>query len=474
MNIEFLLLSTAGSVGLTLIFFAVKLRKAGLLRWTSSGFWALASFALYFVASPAACALSGQLHVYAASLTFVGGTGRGFFILLVTVIGICTFFITYLRTPYKPVYWKLASREQVFNVNTKLILGGFVLLGTWSLLAFKARVIGYSGERVIEGSRFVGSVTGYESNAYLFLILPLFLLLLSKDRLIQKIGWILSLGFLILTAAAASDRFVVVSFVLGISIVNCVFRGRTLPKATHVLVILLLAALLQVRGHSKWGSQHEFSTSTQELWSKPLTVLTKPDVSMLPTWYVESQLCDNYRGYDYGLNTLNYVLSGWIPFKYFPEKYFIIDWFEKQRGSYDIDSYRSILFGSKPSLLGSFYEHGGIVAVILCMALSGFLCRRLDGMLSSTSPELVRALGGAIMCQLWMIWGSHDYWAINSAGAIAIPAVFVWLVSRKARRRRWRIVAVNSEQKKVKVQTTSDPPPKLGFPLNPLPSAPLR
>jgi hypothetical protein len=469
-NIEFLLLTTAGAVGFTLIYFGFELRRAGLLHWRSSGFWALASFALYFVASPAACALTVELKIYETSLIFIRGTGRGFWILLVAVLGICAFFITYLHTSYKSVYWKLVSRNQVFNPTTTLILVVFILIGTWSLLVFRAGITEYSAGKLVQGSRFVGSVTGYEASAFLFLIFPLFVLLLSKDKFIRGIGWIISFIFLILTARHGYSRYVAVSFLLGISLLDSVRLQRNWPKVKYVLIILIVAAVLQARGHHFWNltDTQEISISTKSLKYNPLGILTGPDTSMLATWYISSQLVDNYRGYDYGINTLNYALTGWIPYRYFPGKYFMIDWFEKLRGSNDIDSYISILSGSKPSLLGSFYEHGGPVAVILCMALSGFLCRRLDGMLSSNSPDLIRALGVAIMCHLWMIWGSHDYWAINSVGSVTIPAVFVWLVSRKTRRRRWRIVAVNSEQNNAEVQTATTLPQTVTVAHNPL------
>jgi hypothetical protein len=364
------------------------------------------------------------------------------------VAGICTFFTTYLRTPYKPVTFGLSCRTQVFTIPALLVLTIFTLIGVWSLLTFRAGFIGYSGDVTIERGRFSGSVTGFETVAYLFLVLPIFLLLISKQSVVSVIGWVMGAGFVTLSALNPWGRSKVVSVLLGISLVTCLTKRCRWPKPAYIVAVLLVTGLLQAQGHVAWDREnaHQFTYSGQELFDKSLRMFTGTDTAMLASWYVTSELTDNHRGYDYGLNTLNYILTGWIPNRYFPDKYFIIDWFIDVWGSPNNESYDVILYGSKPSLLGGFYDHGGLVGVILCMAFSGFLCRKLDGMLAIDSPDLVRALGVALMSNLWIIWGSHDFWAINSLGAVAMPAVFVWLVSKKRRRRRWRAIAVSCEQ----------------------------
>ncbi len=51
---------------------------------------------------------------------------------------------------------------------------------------------------------------------------------------------------------------------------------------------------------------------------------------MLPTFYLESYSKDHLTGYDYGIPLINYILTGWIPNRNFPQKYFLMDWLRGQ------------------------------------------------------------------------------------------------------------------------------------------------
>ena len=94
-----------------------------------------------------------------------------------------------------------------------------------------------------------------------------------------------------------------------------------------------------------------------------------------------------------------------------------------------------MLYGGKSSLLGSFYAEGGLIGVILLSALTGFLMRKLDGMVMAEAPPLVLATGIMWMGLLWIIWGSSDFWAISNFGVIAAPAAGLWLLLPKIPRR---------------------------------------
>jgi hypothetical protein len=101
----------------------------------------------------------------------------------------------------------------------------------------------------------------------------------------------------------------------------------------------------------------------------------------------------------------------------------LVDWLIAQRAYYP-GVFDQLLYGAKSSLIGSFYANGHLIAVVLLMALMGWLSRRLDGMLQPETPIAVRALGIAWLSTLWMVWGSHDIWGLMLLGTIALPFLF--------------------------------------------------
>lgn len=412
------------------------LNRQRLFNWTSAGFWAWTAFMLYFVISPYSAVLSGDTGVYDMRLSISGGPDRALWILCVAAVGIIVFFFTYLRTAYKPVHWGLSVPSYVFTPRVVAIMGVFILIGLYSLLAFRAGLIEYSGEKLIEGGRFTGGVTGYSNVAHKFIFVPMFLFMLSGKPLLRGSGWGLAAIYFILSLPHEWSRYITVSLFVAFSIYYCLGRRRRWPKALYVAVILLVVGMLQIRGHVKWewGSIMKSATeSIARIPEKGLDIVGgSSDSAMLASWYVKSWLVDEYIGYDYGLPFINYLLFGWIPNRFFPDKYFLVDWLQSIKGQslpffYD----EQILYGAKYTLLGSFYGHGGIVGVVLCMAGAGFLCRRLDGMLDPASPILVKAVAIGWFSTLWMDWGSGDSWVLMNWGSLAIPGIVLWFFWRK-------------------------------------------
>ena len=66
-------------------------------------------------------------------------------------------------------------------------------------------------------------------------------------------------------------------------------------------------------------------TSLGQVPQNLVTNLGSGDSAMLATWYLESFTKDTLGGYDYGIPIVNYSLTGFLPLKYFPWKYFLLD-----------------------------------------------------------------------------------------------------------------------------------------------------
>jgi hypothetical protein len=284
----------------------------------------------------------------------------------------------------------------------------------------------------------VGTITGYQNGGYGFLFVPILLLLLSRKRRLQALGAVLAALFLIFSLPHAWSRYMTVSLLLALSMVFVFKRKRRMPPVMWIVAILLIAVLYQIRGHNDWRYgqiNNEFIQLVDAFPARIKQVLSSGDTAMLQVWYVSSYLNDRWIGIDFGLPVLNYALTGWIPSRFFPEKYFMIDWLNAQRSVYYPDIYNQVLYGAKSSLMGSFYDHGGWVGVLLGCLLAGYLSRRLDGMLSPESSNLVRSVGITWLSILWMVWASSSTWGLMAIGAMAMPALATWFFLPKATRR---------------------------------------
>ncbi|MEW6284999.1 MAG: hypothetical protein AB1509_02115 [Chloroflexota bacterium] len=439
-EISSILRTTAVVISLELVLFAALLARRGLFRWLTAGFWAWTAFLVYFVLSPVAASFDDlSMSRLQFLLALSGGIERAFWVLLLILMGIAAFFVTYLRTSYRPVTWKLPPGPLSLNLPALFVLLAFIAFGMYSLLVFRAGLFPVEGEKLILGGRFVGNITGYQNGGYGFLFTPILLLLLSNKRRLQALGGIMIALFLIFSLPHAWSRYMTVSLLLALSMVFVLKRKRRMPPLIWAVVILVFAALYQMRGHSDWRYGQINSELTALIDSFPeraSQILSSTDTAMIQAWYVSSYLNDRWVGIDYGLPVLNYALTGWIPSRYFPEKYFIVDWLNARRSGYYPAVFDQVLYGSKSSLMGSFYDHGGWAGVLLGCLLAGYLSRRLDGMLAPETSSLVKSTGITWLSILWMVWASSSTWGMMAIGAMAMPALAVWLFLPKISARR--------------------------------------
>lgn len=431
LEISSILRVTAGIIGLELALFAVLLVRRGLLRWTTAGFWTWVSFLVYFVLSPWAVSFNEtamtRLQIL---LALSGGVERAFWVLLLTLVGIAAFFVAYLRTPFRPVTWGLPPGPIRLNLPVVFLLTAFAVFGMYSLLVFRAGLFSTEGETLILGGRFVGDITGYQNGGYGFLFVPILLMLLSSKKRLQALGGVAAAAFLVLSLPHAWSRYATVSFLLALSLVAVLKKSRRWPAPAWILGILVIVVLYQIRGHSDWHYgqiNREIIGIAETLPSRAGEILSSGDTSMLQAWYVSSYLNDRWVGVDYGLPVLNYALTGWIPSRFFPEKYFMIDWLRDQRNMYYPAIFDQILRGAKSSLVGSLYQHGGWVGVLLGCLFAGYLTRRLDGMLAPETSNLMKSTGITWLSVMWMVWASSSTWGMMAIGAMAMPALASWL-----------------------------------------------
>jgi hypothetical protein len=169
-------------------------------------------------------------------------------------------------------------------------------------------------------------------------------------------------------------------------------------------------------------------------------VLTSQNTGMLSNWYLQSYVNDSIVGYDYGIPVVNYAITGYLPFHFFPSKYFLEDWLYSQQPPIPDPTLVQALYGQKVSIVGSFYSEGGFLGVVGLMALMGYLSRKLDGLVQQGAPVLVRATGLVWMSTLWMVWASGDTWTINLLGTLALPTIALWILAPKRGRSKLRSV----------------------------------
>lgn len=424
-------------IGVFLLLMAWLLIKRHLFCWTSFGFWAWLAFTLYFFLHPAFSLISNDLSRYDTYLDVSGGYWRGLWILSMIVIGIMIYYMVYLKVTMKTVRWQLKQSNQISPIQTGILIF-FVLIGLYSLVVFRSNLISTADILVIEGGRFTGEITGYQYSAYMLLFIPIFFLLLSNSYKLRIIGWGLFAVFIILALPYGWSRYTIVSIIIALSIADTLRKERAWPRIILGGAIVLSAAILQLRGHTDWSLGKiggEVLALGEQLPTKVSGVITGTDTAMLPTFYLESYTKDQLSGYDYGIPLINYILTGWIPNRNFPQKYFLTDWLRGRQWKSGSDLIDDMLYGKKSSLIGSFYSDGGWVGVVILMGLMGFLTRKMDGMLANDSPQIVKAVGVSWLCVMWMVWGSHDYWGFMTLGFLTAPGLAYWLVSPKLSRK---------------------------------------
>jgi len=437
MEITTLLYLTAGTVGLELLVFGVLLARKGLFRWAGAGFWAWAAFGLYYVVNPFFVALTGNnLDRYVIRLELSGGIPRGLWILLVIVLGIGVFFWAYLRQSAAQSSFKtmpLSGEATPLHLLGVLILIFFLAFGFYSLVQF--RTFSAEQEVLITGGRFVGNVTGYQNNGYVFLFFPIAFFLLSSRGVLRLLGWGLAIAFLFLSLPHGWNRSTLVSMLLLLTLTTVLNRKQRWPKIIWIATAFALAAVLQMRGHEAWTYQEVPALVTESLEKSVQNaseVLAAQDTVMLSTFYLESYVRDSITGYQYGLPLLNYILTGWIPYRFLPQKYFIIDWLQMRQPEIPL-LIEQWLFGAKSTLFGDLYGNGWLLGIILGAWGLAYLHRKIDAGIQS--PNLIiRAASAAVLAQMWLVWGSSAAWGLVRVGFILVPAGALWLTNRWAER----------------------------------------
>ncbi len=433
-RLEELLIAQSMGAAVVLIIFAGLLARRHLFNWTTTGFWTWVAFAIYFCLNPLA-SIAWNLEAYRLSLQLSGGFERAEWIGVVSFIGMSIFFISYLRSSSKPVTWNLPVDNKKFTVIMASIMIAFMSIAVISLLTYRIGALSSERNAALETGRFSGETTGYAYIAHSFIFVPVVILLLSRSCFSQWAGFLIGIGYVILRMPDEWGRWSVVSMLLAISLAITVRQAKKWPPAILLLATLLITAVLTLRGHTSVDSGTGFWTLVLQIPQKLGYQFAHNNTDMLTFWYIESYIKDSITGFDFGLPLLNYAISGFIPTRFFPHKYFLIEWLSSHQAPLVNQDIINTLFGSKPTLLGSFYSNGGLIAVIISAWLIAILFRKVDGMLSSESPILVKAIGIVWVSCLWMVWGSQDYWGLTALGSLAMPVIALWIFAPKQKKR---------------------------------------
>lgn len=402
-----------------------------LFNWLTSGFWAWAAFTLYFFIPPLYALCLNEMNMFELDLSISGGIERGLWILLVLTFGIGIFFVAYLRSIAKPLSWNLATTSTSPRPSlVPLVMMFFLAIGIYSLFSVRGAFISSDRAFIIEQGRFIGDASGWEYNAHAFVIVPILFLMVSGKKAGLIVGGLLATAYIVISALDPWGRYTIVSMIIAVSLVFLTQRRKNRPNPLWIVTIIFAALVLQARGHTRFEGVDDFVETINSVTEKSNDLFLGGETAMLRSFYIQSYVRDNI-GYDYAIPTINYVFLGFLPSRYFPNKYMLIEWLESQQGSLNDPIIQRRLYGAKSSLIGSFYGHAGLFGVFFFMAIAGILSRKLDTMIRLEAPILVRSTGLAIMSVLWMIWGSSDTWAIMIIGIILIPTILLWIVSAK-------------------------------------------
>lgn len=417
-------------IGLELTYFGVLLYRRNLFHWLSAGFWSWVSLLLYFVITPFLAVITSNTENFDLRLQVSGGEERGEWVALVIFIAILVFFTTYLNAKAKVVTFGPPEESLWASPLFFLWFMFFLSYGGYSLLATRSGLATWSGDKIIIGGQFLGDITGYQNAGYVFLFVPTLLLLQWPSTIGRICGAIIAYGFIFFSLPHAWSRFITISLLIALSMTLVFSRRRKWPPLIFAVGIFLFALIYQARGHVSWeysNMETQLQQSIAIAKNNGISALAQNDTQMLATFWVESYLYDSWMGYNYGVPLINYAVTGWIPSRVFPDKYFLIDWLRSYQPSYHPPILDRLLFGAKSTLIGAGYRNGGLLGVILGMLLVGRLSRRLDGMLVPGTSIFVRSLGFAWLSNLWMVWGSGEQWALMLLGTICIPIIVLWI-----------------------------------------------
>jgi hypothetical protein len=407
------------AVGFMLLAVLFHLRRLGLFHWLSAGFWAAATFCLYFFAVPLVNWLTGEMYFLETRLAVTEGIPRLLWVTFCIAVGMAAFFGTYFKTGLRKVTFGLNDNR--LPPGAWLILALALLAAAYALIKFRGSFATSTHQVLIEGGKFTGDIVGYQYMAHMLALFPLAFLIINQST--RKLGCVLAAVYIAARFEDGWDRQSVVSLLLALSMITAALKHRLWPRWTWLLIILLITSVLTIRGHSTFMdflARGSFNPQTTR------ETLSEGDSAMLATLWLESYLADK-GGYNFGLPTLNRALFGMIPRKYFPRKDEAIETiFALRPANTRLDIYGlDMMHGAKSTVIGDWYNWGGVIMVALGMAVLGFLARRLDGMLTSESPSSVRVLGFLWLGHLWMLLAGVISWALACLFLTALPFIAV-------------------------------------------------
>lgn len=427
---------------------ALFLWRRGLLTPFHGATWLLFAFALFFLINPALTLITGDLDVYSEALESYCSdpSTRPYWVLTVIVIGLGSFVACYAygRNGTKLLASGLPPTRQVrWSLPTILVLLGFLAAGALGVLFYSTEG-SFVDQPVATASfdrgRIVSGVTGYTVIANHFFIFPALFLVVRGPRFPRTVGFILLLGYVALRLFDRWDRASIVSLVASLALVLIALsRWSSRPRArlgeltlwgrfkrlSGFIPALGLASLLISRGHSSIAD-YSFTDDTVARASRELV---RNDSSMLATLYARTDLAER-KGFDYGVPVLTAAGFGWLPRRYFPWKDDLTDILLDQSARRTTPSDDRWIYGPKSTLIGSFYDHGGGLAVVLGMILVGLALRWLDHLVSVGKTDMGRCVGMMWMGQIWMMFGSSDIWIMNGLFTSGLPFFVLMLIAK--------------------------------------------
>jgi hypothetical protein len=434
MNITDALLLHALAIAGLLFYIYLRLRERGLFHWLSAGFWVWGAIFFYCLAVPLYQWFFGDPFFIETRLAVTEGIPRLLWITFCIALGSYFFFFAYLRA--KPAQIRLGLPQDTWPTGTTIIIALALLGAAYCMVTYRG-ALGLERPRLmIVNSRFIGGVTGYQYVLHMLALFPIALLILRKST--RYWGYALAAIFFVGRLDDKMDRMSIVSLLLSLTMITTALRQSQWPRAFLILGLLVITAILIGRGHSSFSKYHASGNLTTH--GVLQEVKKSPDGTMLNTLWLESYLVDR-SGYTYGLPLVDSVLFGFLPRKYFPWKSDVMENLFHYRPKGVSAVYGSeMMYGAKSMVFGSFYGYGGVFGIIVGMFILGFLGRKLDGLISSHSPLVLRTLGIVWLSLTWMIFGSSVEWGVSCLFLSGLSFMGIVIVNTMRREQKLRPV----------------------------------
>jgi hypothetical protein len=382
-------------LGYLLAFEYMELRRHRLFHWLSAGFWAWGAILFYGLVAPLGQYYLGDSFYIETRLAVTEGMPRLLWITCCIAIGTYVFFLVYLKS--RPAQIRLGLPQDHWPIGTSVILAIALAGAAYSLISYR----GFMGIEITKDlglvdGKFSGGVIGYQYVLHTLALFPITLLILCRST--RYLGYALALFYIVGRFDDRWDRMSIVSLLLSITMINIIVRHRRWPSPLLLGLILIVTLILEVRGHTTIEQFISFGRFTSDQVTQEIK--QSPSATMLQSLWLQSYISDQC-GYTYGLPLLNDLIFGALPRKYFPWKDDILDKiipFKAKGIEYIYGS--EMMYGAKSAIFGSLYDYGGLLGIIVGMSFLGFLARKLDGLISLSSPLVLRTLG-----IVWLIWG---------------------------------------------------------------------